>query len=157
MEKEITINDLGADPKIYEVGFHIIPTLAEEAVAKRVSAIREAIASINGTIIAEGAAKKMDLAYPMVKVAQNKRANYTSSFFGWFKFEAEPKGAKEIASALKADDEVLRFLLVKTVREDTMAPRKLFMKKKEEVEAPEAEEVVLSEEEIDASIEKLIA
>ena len=158
MEKEITIDEIGDDSRIYEVGFHIIPTLAEEAVVARVAAIREAISSVNGTIIADGAVKKMELAYPMVKVAQNKRATYSTAQFGWFKFESEPKGAKEIASKLKADDSVLRFLLIKTVREDTMAPRKLFAKKKDEDEAaPEEVAVVVSEEEIDASIDKLIA
>ncbi len=156
MEKEINISDLGADQKVYEVGFHIVPTMTEDALAEEVAKIRSAIGAVNGTIIADGAAKKMDLAYTIAKVAQNKRTNYSVSYFGWFKFESEPKGAKEVASVLKADDNIIRFLLVKTVREDTMAPRKLFIKKKEE-EVAEAEEVVISEEEIDASIDKLIA
>jgi ribosomal protein S6 len=156
MEKEMTIDAFGADQKIYEVGFHVIPALSEEGVAAQVAAVREAIASVHGTIIAEGAPKKIDLAYPMTKVAQNKRTTFTSAYFAWFKFEAEPKGAKEVASIVKANDDVLRFLLVKTVREDTMAPRKLFMKKKEEDEVAPAEEVVVSEEEIDASLDKII-
>lgn len=156
MEKEININDLGADPKVYEIGFHIVPNLSEEAKEEEVSKIRSYISSVNGSIIADGAVKKMDLAYPIVQVASNKRATFNSSFFGWFKFEAEPKGAKEVASLLKADTSVIRFLLIKTVREDTMAPRKLLMKKKED-EVVEAPEVIVSEEEIDASIDKLIA
>lgn len=158
MEKEMTIDDIGADPKIYEVGFHILPTSTEDGLAAQVAAIREAISSVNGTIIADGAVKKMDLAYPMTKVAHNKRTTFNSSYFGWFKFEVEPKGAKEIQAVLKASDNVIRFLLVKTVREDTMAPRKLFAKKKEEDEATSEVVVapVVSEEEIDASIDKLI-
>ncbi|HXK38443.1 MAG TPA: 30S ribosomal protein S6 [Candidatus Paceibacterota bacterium] len=158
MEKDMTIDAIGADERIYEVGFLIIPTVNEDGLVARVAAIREAINSINGTVIAEGAAKKIDLAYPMTKVAQNKRATYSSAYSGWFKFEAEPKGAKEIATVLKADEDVLRFLLIKTVREDTMAPRKLFEKKKEGKDADEAEVApVATEAEIDASIDKLIA
>jgi ribosomal protein S6 len=158
MEKDMTIDAIGADERIYEVGFLIIPTVNEDGLAARVAAIREAINSINGTVIAEGAAKKIDLAYPMTKVAQNKRATYTSAYSGWFKFEAEPKGAKEVAAAVKADEDVLRFLLVKTVREDTMAPRKLFAKKKEGEEAEDTEVApVVSDADIDASIDKLIA
>jgi ribosomal protein S6 len=157
MEKEMTIDEIGADPKIYEVGFHLLPTLTEDGLAAQVAAIREAISSVNGTIIAEGTAKKMDLAYPMTKVAQNKRTTFNSSYFGWFKFESEPKGAKDIQAVLKANDNVIRFLLIKTVREDTMAPRKLLMKKKDDEVVEEVVAPVVSEEEIDASIEKLIA
>lgn len=153
----MTIDDIGADPKIYEVGFHILPTVSEDGLAAQVAAIREAISSVNGTIIAEGAAKKMDLAYPMTKVAQNKRTTFNSSYFGWLKFETEPKGAKDIQATLKANDSIIRFLLVKTVREDTMAPRKLFAKKKEDEEVEAVVAPVVSEEEIDASIDKLIA
>ncbi len=158
MDKEMTIDAIGADGRIYEVGFLIAPTVNEDGLAARVAAIREAINSINGTVIAEGAAKKMDLAYPMTKVAQNKRGTFSSAYFGWFKFEAEPKGAKEVAAVLKADDDIVRFLLVKTVREDTMAPRKLFAKKKEDGEGEDAAPApAVSEAEIDASIDKLIA
>lgn len=156
MEKEMTIDALGADSRIYEVGFLIIPTVSEDGLVAQCAAIREAISSVSGSIIAEGTAKKVELAYPMTKVAQNKRATFTSAYFAWYKFEAEPKGAKEVAAIVKANDDVLRFLLIKTVREDTMAPRKLFAKKKEEGDAEEVAPVALSEEEIDASIEKLI-
>ena len=112
-----------ADKTIYEVGYNIVPTLDATTLKARVDAIRALVTADGGAVIEEGEAKKIDLAYEMVHVADNKRAKYTSAYFGWVKFEASPAYAKAIALAMKADKEVIRFLIVKTVREDTMAPR----------------------------------
>lgn len=135
-----------ADKTIYEVGFNVIPTLDATALKARVDAIRALVTADGGAIIAEGEAKKIDLAYEMVHIAENKRAKYTSAFFGWVKFEASPAHAKVVAQAMKDDTEVIRFLLVKTVREDTMAPRAV-----KEVADEAADEV------IDAKIDEVVA
>ena len=157
--KQTNIEDMGKEPQVYEVGFHIIPTIAEDDLGVRVTAIRDVIESQEGKMIADEYPKLMDLMYPMVKIASNKRATYSSAYFGWLKFEVEPKGAKAIDLELKKDDNVLRFLLVKTVRESTMAPKKMFTQKRgDETKAPEekVEETPMSEEELDKTIEELV-
>lgn len=159
--KEISIEAIPNDPKIYEVGFHIVPTVPEDGVGARVTAIRDVIEGKGGHVIVDEFPRHMDLTYAMTKVASNKRALYRSAYFGWIKFEVDPKEIKAIEAGLKADDHILRYILVKTVRENTMAPKKALMQKRGE-EAPDKpvekveDKPVLSEEELDKTIEDLV-
>ena len=147
-------------PKVYEVGYHIIPTVAESDLGIRVTAIRDAVEAAGGRMISDEYPKLIDLVYPMIKVTANKRTTNHSAYFGWMKFDAEPEGAKLLDATLKKDDFILRFILVKTVRENTMAPKKVLREKRTE-EAPRAKEAVIekpamSEEELDKTIEDLV-
>jgi len=158
--KDIIVDDMSKDRGVYEVGYHIVPTVAEDSLGVRVTAIRDIIESEGGSMIADEYPKQMELSYPMTKVASNKRALHHSSYFGWMKFEVEPKGAKVIDVKLKADDLILRYVVVKTVRENTMVPKKVFQQKRTEdgkVEEKTAEDKpVMSEAEIDKTIEELV-
>lgn len=157
--KEMNIEDIGNDPLVYEVGFHIIPIIVEDDLGARVTAIRDVIEEHKGKMIADEYPKHLDLAYPMVKIASNKRATYHSAYFGWMKFEVEPKDAKAIQAKLMADDNILRFIFVKTVRENTMVPKKIFTQKRpDETKSEEKREIItpMSEEELDKTIEELV-
>lgn len=158
MEKELA--QISALPQVYEVGFHLIPTVAEEDLGALVTAVRDSIESAGGRMISDEYPKQMELAYPMVKVVSNKRATYQSSYFGWMKFEVEPKGALLIDASLKQNPSVIRFLLLKTVRENTMAPKKILRERRTETVLREPEKVVekpeLTEEEIEKTIEDLV-
>jgi hypothetical protein len=76
------------------------------------------------------------------------------------KFEVEPKGALLIDASLKQNPSVIRFLLLKTVRENTMAPKKILRERRTETVLREPEKVVekpeLTEEEIEKTIEDLV-
>ncbi len=157
--KEITVESIGKEPQIYEVGFHIVPIVAEDDLGVRVTAIRDVIEAQKGMVIADEYPKHMELSYPMLKIAANKRALHHSAYFGWMKFEALPSAAKAIDEALKKDDYVLRYILIKTVRENTMVPKKVFQQKRaDESRADEKAEdkPVLTEAEIDKTIEDLV-
>lgn len=157
--KEVNIDSIVGDRVVYEVGFHIVPTVAEDDLGVRVTAIRDIIESAGGSMIGDEYPKHMELSYPMVKVAANKRATHASAYFGWMKFEVEPKGAKVIDMKLKADDLILRFILVKTVRENTMVPKKILQQKRGDeakVEEKAEDKPVMSEAEIDKTIEDLV-
>src|SRR3990167_8661900 len=62
------MNETGTEPvvRIYEVGYHIIPTVAEENLEKVVGGIRATIEKAGGSFIAEGAPTLTKLAYPRV-------------------------------------------------------------------------------------------
>jgi hypothetical protein len=49
--------------RVYEVGYHIIPTVAEENIESIVSEIRSVIEKAGGSFIAEGAPSLIKLAY----------------------------------------------------------------------------------------------
>lgn len=150
---------VGKDPQVYEVGYHIIPIIGEDHLGAQVTRIRDVIESHKGVVISDEYPKHLDLAYEIVKIAENKRASYTSAYFGWVKFEALPSAVLEMNKLLKADNNILRYLIVKTVRESTLAPKKVVIQKKEE--SVKGDEVVeekpeMTEEELDKTIEELV-
>ncbi|MDO8521533.1 MAG: 30S ribosomal protein S6 [bacterium] len=158
--EENELDKITPDARVYEVGYHIIPSVVEADLGIRVTAVRDAIEAAGGRMIADEYPKHVDLAYPMVKLTANKRATHHSAYFGWMKFDAEPKGVKTLETALKKDEFILRFILIKTVRENTMAPKKVFREKRAE-EVPRAKEAVaekpvMSEAELDKTIEELV-
>ena len=111
------------EPRIYEIGYHIIPTVKEEDIEKTVGEIRKVIElSVEKTaFIAEGAPSLMKLAYPMSVREGEKYTEYDRGYFGWIKFEAPASIVAVLNNALKINPNILRFVIWKTVREDTRA------------------------------------
>ncbi len=148
---------------VYEVGYHIVPTVSPENLPKEVDAIKAILGKVEAKIISEEGPKMISLSYPMLKVVGPKRDYFETAYFGWVKFEAEPVAAVELKRALDLSEKVLRFIIVKTVRENTMhghkflkdgkeAPRRASSTdKKVEGVKPEA-----TAEELDKSIDKLV-
>ncbi len=159
MEKK---NELKEERKqVYEAGFHIIPTVSEDVVAEKVAEIRSLIESNGGTIISEEFPKSRALAYTLVKASAGTNKRYHSAYFGWFKFEAPSTAAGAVKKGLDNADYILRHLIVKTVRENTMSNLAKILGQSEEADpakkAPEAVvPAALSAEEIDKSIEKMV-
>lgn len=144
------------DKTIYEIGFNLISTISEEAVAQKFGAIKEKITSLEGEIISEEYPKMIKLAYEMTKEIDNKNVRFNSAYFGWVKFEMDAASVAEIDKMAKNDSSVLRYIIIKTVRENTIHSPKLPRAVKS-VEAVE-EEVVLpiDEEQVDQKIDELI-
>lgn len=149
---------------IYEVSYLILPSLATEQVPAKASSIMEMIVKAGGDVISSESPTLIDLAYPMVKVVQTKHQKCHSGYFGWVKFEMTKGEVGEIKKNLDSDDNILRYLIVKTVRENTLLNGKMMLKsekeeKKIDVVAEEVIEEVLPEstpEEIDKSIDELV-
>ena len=123
-KSEIIIHDeteTGTDSRIYEVGYHLLPTVSAEDAPGEAAKIKEAIASFGGSVISEDEPKMMPLAYPIEKVIENKHARFESAHFGWVKFEAGSNTPSELKKFLEKNEMILRFLIIKTVRENTLA------------------------------------
>lgn len=147
---------------VYEVGFHVISSVPEEEVGAQVAHVHDVIEKEGGVIISEEFPKMMELAYPMVKVANNQRKTYTSAYFGWIKFEAPTSAAPAVKKSLDGNLKVLRFIIIKTAKENTLIPKKLIAQagrqddreertgKKEEKEKP-----VMTDAELDKTIDEL--
>ena len=114
-----------AESRIYEVGYHIIPTVKEEDLDAVVGKIRAIIEKAGGSFIAEGAPVAMKLSYPMSIRENERHTEYDHSYFGWLKFEAPAEAALELEKALKTDIQILRHIVFRTVREETRARLKL--------------------------------
>lgn len=149
-----------SENRLYEVGYLIVPTTAEEAVPAKVDAIRGSIESAGGVIVSEGAAEFMHLAYEMAHEADRKRMRFDTAYFGWMRFNANPEGAIAIKKALDASDDIIRFLVIK-IDEDKIksstapAASSVIKEANGTEETPEKDNV--SDAELDEAIKELVA
>ncbi|MBX4195724.1 30S ribosomal protein S6 [Candidatus Parcubacteria bacterium] len=105
--------------QVYELGYLILPSIAEENVSDVVNAIKGIISKVGGTEIASEDPIKFELAYTMSKTVSARKYVVDEAYLGWVKFECEPNCVPEVNNAVKGLDEVLRHLLVKAPRETT--------------------------------------
>lgn len=107
--------------RIYEIGYHIVPSKKEDELEATVGSIRTLIEKAGGSFIAEGAPSLTKLAYTIEIKENGKRVDYDRGYFGWLKFEAPVEAAASLEAALKHNPSILRSVLFQTVREETRA------------------------------------
>jgi ribosomal protein S6 len=146
---------------VYEVGFHVVPTVGDEGVAGVVDQVRSALGSAE--IISEQFPQKIRLAYIVERAESGKRSKFDEAYFGSVKFAVDREEIPALEAALRSNKNVLRFLLIETVREEAGAvPRRaVFSSDRLEGQtiekAPRQAEAAaeVSEEELDKSIDAL--
>jgi ribosomal protein S6 len=152
------------ESQIYEVGFHILPTVPEEKLPEVVLKIKDSITNSGGEIISDEFPKLRILAYEIKKRVETKYISFNKAYFGWVKFEIESGSVDKIKKEMDSNGDVLRFIIVKTVRENTMHTPKyqpIAKAVSDEVKVPKditvpVEKTEISEEEIDKSIDELL-
>lgn len=149
---------------VYEVGFHIVPTVTEDGVGKVVEKIRQALGGAE--IISEQFPQKIALAYTVERSDSGKREKYNEAYFGFIKFALTREEIPAFEQSLRTMRDVLRWLLIETTREEiATAPRRAVfssdrlegetIKKPEVVETDKKGEV--SDVDLDKSIDALVA
>lgn len=111
--------------QIYELGYHFLPTLSEDEVAKSVTALKDQLTGIEATTIAEANPALMTLAYEIGKDIENKNRKFATAYFGWIKFEVATEVIEGFKELMDKNPNILRFIIVKTVRESTLAVPKV--------------------------------
>ena len=109
---------------VYEVSYLLLPTLSQEQVPGKVAGIKEALTSFGATLISDEDPVLIDLAYQMVKVVQTTRHKADEGYFGWVKFEIDPSHAEAIEAIFRLDEKIVRYIVIKTVRENTMSTKR---------------------------------
>jgi ribosomal protein S6 len=109
---------------VYEIGFLLIPIVREEEVSTHVATLKEFIAQGQGAIVSEEKPVLIELAYEMIKVLENKNKRFTTGYFGWLKFEMEAQAMPEFKKKVDELTVVLRSIIVKTVKENTVFSKK---------------------------------
>lgn len=159
---EITAETKNEGVKIYEVGYLLVPELAESAVAEEVGNLKALITdSLGGMEISSEMPRMIDLAYSMEKRLGQKKEFYSKAHFGWIKFELPSEKISEIKSALEKNNKIIRSLIIKTVRENTMAVKKVFTRSPEvsarkRADGEKEPSLPINEEELDKTIEELV-
>jgi len=97
----------------YETLFVVKPTLTEEEIAAQIVKVKEVLAKVNAELLATDDMGMRRLAYPVEK---NNRGYYTVLFY-----KAEGAAIAEIERNLKINEEVIKFLTVKYVKNKEIA------------------------------------
>ncbi len=122
MEKDKeTDKEMEGELRVYEASYLLLPFITEEDVPREVGRVKEHVSLSGGMIFSEEEPKLIKLAYPMVKVIANKNTKFDNAYFGWVKFEGEPESIAKIKKALENNENVLRFLILKTTKESIVA------------------------------------
>ncbi len=160
------VDDIESDegePKIYEVGFHIIPTITTEDVGAEFTKVKSAIEEKGGKPFSEDFPKVKPLAYAISKIDRGVKHTYDKAYFSWIKFEADPAAVADIKKALESVGSILRFIIIKTIKENiTYSPRPAHLRTdpdrvaRRNKEEKEKAEKPISEAELDKTIEELV-
>lgn len=156
MQHDIAPNEA----RIYEAGLLLVPSLTPEQSDKSFADIKAFIEKNGGSFISEEVPTLRTLAYEMSKDVTGRRSYYTSAYFGWVKFEGPAELIKTLENHLALSVDVLRSLVIKTVRENTLYSQRAL--KIEDTADAEGEKTADKEEksaaiEMDKSIDSLVA
>ncbi len=169
-EFENTVHDGDDELRIYELGFHIVPTVGDEGVTGEVEGVRGVIAKNGGSVLFEEVPQLMRLAYSLERVIARKHHSFDTAYFGWIVFEATPRGAHAVKEAMRHNEHIVRSLMVKTERDADIVRHPATARAEKQVDASRTEERAeekpapaaeaqgepMSTEQMDAEIEKLV-
>lgn len=106
----------------YEFAFHVLPTVAEGEVATVVADLKREIEAAGAELTIEEEPRRVELAYEIVKPIEGKNRRFSSAYFGWMRFTAEPEKVPELTSELEAVPQLLRSLIIKLTRVEEEHP-----------------------------------
>ena len=149
------------DKRVYELSYLLVPTIAEGEVSATYTSLKDLVVSMGGEFIADDMPKMIPLAYEMVKVISNINNKFSNAYFGWTKFFMDPEKVLELKKKLDLDPNVIRFLILKTVKENTLASRRYVGRdsayRKPQKKSENDEVVPINKEEIDKEIDAMVA
>lgn len=154
----------GTDARVYELGYLLVPTIKEEDVPATYGNLKELLISLNGEVITDEMPKMISLNYTMQKIVANVRNKFNTAYFGWVKFYMDGDKLLELKNKLDSNPIFIRFLLIKTVKENTIVAKRFIrsdMPYRRTVSPRKNKEsgvaVEINKEEIDKEIDALIA
>lgn len=164
MQEAEAENKNGGDKnsRVYELGYLLVPTIPEEDLPVVYGNLKELVSSLGGEAISDEMPKMIPLAYPMVKVMPSARNKFNAAYFGWSKFAMDSDKILELKKKIELDPNFIRFLVFKTVRENTIAAKRFVRgdarrRPRAEKSGEGAPAAPINKEEIDKEIEALIA
>ena len=113
-------NETTVDSRVYEISFIFDNKLDEQTALEKSNALKASIATLGGSFISEEAPYMRELAYEMIRVVNNVNVRFNEGYFGWIKFTLDGSKVKDFEKAIKLDEQVVRYLVVTTVAENTV-------------------------------------
>ncbi len=148
--------------RVYELGYLLVPTISEEEVPAAFGNLKDLVISLGGAPVSEEMPKLIPLSYMMTKVVSNVRHKFDTGYFGWIKFTMATEAVLELKKKLDLDSNLIRFLILKTVKENTIASKRFIrpdMHKRPRTQKTDSGEVAtpINKEEIDKENEAMVA
>src|SRR3989344_2125085 len=103
--------------QVYELGYLLLPSIAEDKLPAVVGKIKEAVAKLGYQELDSEEPFKIDLAYTMSKTVGASRYVVDEAYIGWLKFEALPEKVADIKDEVSRMEEVLRLLVIQAPKE----------------------------------------
>lgn len=144
---------------VYEVGYIMLPSIPEENLGGEVTIFKDSLGEKGATFISDEYPKMLELAYEMSRSIANKKQKFSYGYFGWVKFECTTENAKIIKDYLDKNETLVRYLMIKTVRESTMSSKRPYGKQegsKRRFTPKTQESTPINEEVIDKEIDALV-
>lgn len=158
------IDEKDSNSRVYELGFLLVPTISTDEMPVVFGDLKGLILTMGAEMISDEMPKMITLAYAMQKTIANIRNKFNTAYFGWVKFAMDADKVLDLKKKLDLDSQVVRFLILKTVRENTMASKRyirtdmpsgtrapLTKKTEDEVMVP------INKEEVDKEIDAMVA
>ena len=160
-DNEVEVKGDENDKRVYELSFLLVPTIEEGELGVAYTNLKDMVASFGGEMIAGEMPKMTPLAYSMLKVVSNVRNKYNSAYFGWVKFFMDAEKVLELKKKLDFESNVIRFLILKTVKENTIATKRFVgrdsaYRKNTPKKSDDGEVVPINKEEIDKEIDAMV-
>ncbi len=113
------------DSRVYEVSYFFDNKIEESAALNKGASLKQSIATLGGSFISEEAPYMREMAYEMIRVVNNVNIRFNEGYFGWIKFDLTADKVKVFEKSLKDDEEVVRYIIVKTVAENTVFTKRV--------------------------------
>jgi ribosomal protein S6 len=161
--KEENQTEEEASERIYELGYLLVPTIEEGEIPVNYGNLKELVSSFGGVVISDEMPKMIQLAYAITKVIANVRNKFSTAYFGWTKFTMDSGKVLELKKKLDLDPTLIRFLILKTVKENTIASKRFVRgdiahRKPAPKKSEEGENAIpINKEEIDKEIDAMVA
>ena len=122
-----------SEKQIYEIGYLVIPNVSEEEVLTEVANIKAILEKKEATFLSGDEPKFINLSYSISKMFGAEKQVFEKAYFAWMKFEVEISNLVKIKEELDKYQNILRYLLIKTLKKDTLVSenKKIFLAKKE--------------------------
>ncbi len=101
------------DTAVYELAYHILPTVAEGEVESVTGELKALLTSHGAVITDEEAAARFELAYEIEKYLEGKYRRFASAYFGWIRFTIDPAQLATVDEELRGNKKVLRHLTIR--------------------------------------------
>src|ERR1700679_2897316 len=105
--------------KVYEIGYLFVSSIPKEKVAAETASFKGVLAKAGAVVIGSEDPELITLAYQMTKKMNGSYQRFDEAYFGWVKFELPTSAIESVKKSIDATENILRHLLVTTVKENT--------------------------------------